>query len=89
MVEVAYVYILQAEDGRYYIGSTDDISRRVSQHQKGYSPATKRMGKVKLVLQQEYDSISKARKIEFRLKKLKRRDYIDKVVSEGIIRMRP
>jgi len=84
---MSYVYILQAEDGRYYIGSTDDVATRIKQHQAGYSPATKRMGVVRLVLQQEYESLSEARKIEFRLKRLKRHDYIDKIVREGVIKM--
>ena len=40
-----------------------------------------------LVLNQEYSTLSKARKIEYRLKRLKRKDYIKKIVEDGYIRM--
>jgi putative endonuclease len=30
-----YVYILQCKDGSYYVGSTQDLMRRLSQHQNG------------------------------------------------------
>jgi predicted GIY-YIG superfamily endonuclease len=32
---MAWVYILECADGSYYVGSTTDIERRVSQHQLG------------------------------------------------------
>ncbi|ATE65308.1 GIY-YIG nuclease family protein [Rhizorhabdus dicambivorans] len=30
-----WVYILQCADGRYYTGQTDDLERRVAEHQTG------------------------------------------------------
>lgn len=30
-----YTYILQVRDGRYYVGSTDNIDRRLAEHQRG------------------------------------------------------
>ena len=45
-----YVYILKsARDNELYIGSTDDISRRLSQHNSGEIDATKE--KVPLILE--------------------------------------
>jgi predicted GIY-YIG superfamily endonuclease len=32
---MAWVYILECADGSYYVGSTIDLERRVSQHQLG------------------------------------------------------
>jgi predicted GIY-YIG superfamily endonuclease len=33
-----YVYILKCTDGSYYTGSTDDLSKRLWQHQEGVNP---------------------------------------------------
>ncbi|OGN02406.1 MAG: hypothetical protein A2655_01595 [Candidatus Yanofskybacteria bacterium RIFCSPHIGHO2_01_FULL_43_42] len=85
-----FVYILKSlKDGRYYIGSTINIQQRLKSHQDGYNHSTKRMGRLELVLYQEYDTIQKARKIEIKLKRLKRHDYIDKIVKDGHINIRP
>jgi predicted GIY-YIG superfamily endonuclease len=40
-----------------------------------------------LVFKQEFESMEIARKIESRLKKLKRKDYLKKIVEDGFIRM--
>ena len=42
---------------------------------------------IKLVLVQEYESLAIARQIETRIKRLKRKDYIHKMIREGKIRM--
>ncbi|HAD96218.1 MAG TPA: hypothetical protein DCG19_02370 [Cryomorphaceae bacterium] len=31
-----YVYILQCKDGTYYTGMTNDLEKRLAQHQEGY-----------------------------------------------------
>ena len=82
-----YVYILKDEKDRFYIGSTDDLERRLYQHYKNHTQTTARMEKPKIVLSQEYPSLEIARKIERKLKNLKRKDYIEKIVSDGYIRI--
>jgi predicted GIY-YIG superfamily endonuclease len=42
----------------------------------------------KMILCQEFESIELAKKIELRLKKLKRKDYIEKIVKDGYIKMK-
>ena len=87
---MAYVYILKSrEDGRYYIGSTTNIKERLSHHFGGHTPSTKKFGKLQLELAQEYFTLKEARNVERKLKKLKRRDYINKIVKEGFIKTRP
>jgi putative endonuclease len=83
------VYILKSESGKYYIGSTDNLDRRLNQHNSGHTHSTKRMGNLSLVFCQEYETLKNARNIEFSLKKLKRKDYIEKIVKEGYIKMMP
>ncbi|MCI0619914.1 GIY-YIG nuclease family protein [Candidatus Wolfebacteria bacterium] len=86
---MAHVYILKSEGGRYYIGSTTNIQERLRHHTGGYTPSTKKLGKLQMVFSQEYPTISEARYIEQWLKKLKRRDYIEKIVKEGTIQKNP
>ena len=83
-----FVYFLKSEvNGRYYIGSTNNVDRRLDQHNNGESKYTKLTKPFKLVFSQEYESLKKARQIEFKLKKLKRRDIIEKIIKEGHINL--
>jgi len=83
------VYILQFEGGKFYVGSTDNLIRRLKQHTDGHTPSTKRLGQGKLVLKQDYQTLREARSIESKLKALKRRDYIAKIVQDGYIKLTP
>lgn len=82
-----YVYILQNTKGNFYIGSTTDLEERLKHHKGGYTPSTSKMGDLNLVFSQKFDTFKKARQIENRLKKLKRHDYIEKIVSDGFLKM--
>ena len=88
---MAWVYILKTDSGKYYIGSTENLEMREKYHKAGNTPSTKRLGatSIEIVFSQQYDSLHEARSIERRLKKLKRRDYIEKIIREGIIRIKP
>ena len=85
----AFVYILKDNDGKLYIGNTNDLKRRLHQHDIGHTQTTRNMNKPKVVFSQEYDNLEQARKIERRLKKLKRKDYIQKIITDGYIKMAP
>ena len=41
-----------------------------------------------LVFSQEYKELRQARKIERKIKELKRKDYIEKIIDDGYIKMR-
>ena len=82
-----YVYILKDKNGKFYVGSTDNLERRLKQHKNGHTQTTINMDNFEIVLKQEYDSLDLARKIELKIKKLKRKDYIEKMINEGYIRM--
>ncbi len=83
----ACVYILKSKSGTFYIGSTDNLERRLHQHDLGHTQTTRNMKFHELVLKQDYPSLEIARKIERKIKKLKRKDYIEKIVKEGYIRL--
>lgn len=85
---MAWVYILKSDlDGRFYVGSTTDLERRLIQHKQNQTPSTYRMKAYRLMFSQEYKTLQEAREIEKRLKKLKRKDYLQKIIEEKIIKM--
>jgi len=48
------------------------------------------MGAFELVFKKkEYKTILEARRVEYKLKKLKRRDYIANIIKDGFIKMKP
>ena len=63
-----YVYILHLSNGNYYKGSTGDLRRRIDQHKKGLSPATKPYRPVKLIHYEAYVLKSDAERREKFLK---------------------
>lgn len=87
---MAYVYIVQSEvNSRYYIGSTNDLKRRLAEHNNGKTKSLKFIRPVKLVLHQEYSSLIEARKIELKLKKFKNKNILERMIREGIILLGP
>lgn len=78
-----FLYILQSEkSGRYYIGCTNDLSRRLIEHNAGKTASLKNLRPLKLVFQQEYREASLARRMELRLKKLKSRVILDRIIRD-------
>jgi len=46
------------------------------------------MGNIELVFFQKFPNLKEARRIESKIKKLKRKDYIEKIIKEGYIKIR-
>lgn len=84
----AFVYILKDDKNKFYIGSTINIERRMKQHDVNHTQTTARMKNPKLVLKQEYGSLDIARNIERKIKNLKRKDYIERMVMDGYIKIK-
>ncbi len=85
---MAYVYILESKkNGNFYVGSTDNFQQRLRQHKTGQVRTTLRLLPVDLVFKQECSSIDLAKKVERRIKNLKRRDYIQKIIDDGYIKI--
>jgi putative endonuclease len=55
VLNVFYVYLLRSvADGGFYIGYSTDLKRRLSEHKKGASFATKHRGPWKLIYYEAY-----------------------------------
>jgi putative endonuclease len=67
-----YVYVLKSDmDKLLYIGCTNSLDKRISQHNEGASRATKSRKPLRLVYYEAYLSLKDARTREARLKKFK------------------
>jgi putative endonuclease len=74
-----WAYILQCNDGTYYVGSTSDMERRLQQHNNSKAGAhyTKIRRPVALVYNESFDTYAEVRKREGQLKRLTRAQKID------------
>lgn len=72
--------------GKYYVGSTNNLVRRLKQHRCGNTKTTKRLRCNKLIFKQEFESLTLARKVERKIKFWKRKDYIEKIIKDGKIK---
>ena len=76
------MYILQSEkDKSYYVGSTDNLEKRVEKHNKGYSRYTKPKRPWRLAYKEEFQTLSEARKREYYLKNLKSKIALEKLIG--------
>lgn len=78
------VYVLESKkDGRYYIGSTENLKQRLIRHNNGYSKYTKNKGPFEVVYKEDYNTRSEAKKREHYLKSLKSRIAIGKLIKNA------
>ena len=69
MDTVYYVYVLLSKkDGNFYIGFTDDLKKRLDEHNKGRVPSTKNRTPLKLVYYEaclnQKDAIRREKKLK-------------------------
>ena len=77
-----YTYILFSEKlNRYYIGSTQNIHKRLDRHNAGATKSTKAGRPWVIVYSEEYESKSEAIKRENYLKSMKSRKFIKTLIS--------
>ena len=77
------LYILQSEkNGRYYIGSTNDLARRLVEHNSGKTKSLKYLRPLKVVFKKIFGSLTEARYNEQVLKKLKSRSALETVIRK-------
>lgn len=86
-----YIYILQCSDGTYYTGHTDNIEKRITEHENNiYECYTSTRLPIKLVYLESFASRAEALEAERKIKKWGKRKK-DALISngwEGIIALR-
>ncbi len=83
-----YVYILQSKKTkRYYIGSTNNLKRRLNEHNLGQTSSLLHQRPLVVVFQKECSTNLEARRYERKLKRLKSRVILDKIVRDGEIKL--
>ena len=69
---MAWIYILRGSSGHHYIGSTENLERRLAEHRRGSNHTTRRFGRsLELVISRSVDNATEARRIELALKRKK------------------
>lgn len=82
-----YVYVLWSErDKKFYIGYTNDISRRINEHYQGKVHSTLRMHKPKLIFSEGFVSIIDARRREKYFKTTKGKKALKLILRESLKR---
>ena len=71
------VYVIRSyKDGRFYVGMTKDLGRRIQEHESGKTKSTKGFRPWKLIFTENFPSFSEARKREKYLKSGSGKEYI-------------
>ncbi len=77
-----YVYVLESlVNYRLYTGSTNDLDRRLIEHNTGISKYTKKTAPFELVYQETYNTRREAFKREMYLKTGIGREFVKKILS--------
>ena len=79
-----FTYILESlKNGRFYIGQSQNLQKRLDAHNKGYSMYTKKYRPWTLVWYKSFDSRTEAYQLEQKLKAFKSRQKLIDFMSEG------
>jgi putative endonuclease len=79
-----FVYLLQSEvDQSFYIGFSEDLQRRLEQHNAGLSTYTALKTPWKLVYFEQFDSKTEALKREKFLKRMRNRAFYERLIDNN------
>jgi len=74
---VYFTYVLRSrKDGKFYTGSTNNIDRRLKEHDRGDQKSTKSRRPFELVLKETYEIRTEAREREKYLKSGSGREFL-------------
>ncbi len=80
-----YVYVIQSKkSGRYYIGITNSLDRRLEEHNRGHTKSTRGKGPWEIVYSEEYEEREIALRREKYLKSYRGREELkNKLLSNS------
>jgi putative endonuclease len=73
---MATVYLLRSKSGRYYYGSTTDLTRRMEQHARGHTATTAKDAPWVLIASRNFETLQEARNQERIFKRWKNPDRV-------------
>ena len=76
-----YVYVLQNEAGKHYIGSCQDLQKRLRRHNQNSVRSTKNKGPFKIIFKEDCVTVTEARKRENQLKSYKGNDKFQRLIN--------
>ena len=79
---VVYV-LISTKTGKHYTGCTSNIKRRLEEHNRNKTRSLKNKGPFELIYQENYNSLSEARKREFEIKSYKGGNAFKKLVMRA------
>jgi len=81
-----FVYILQSiSDKSYYIGCTENLKKRFTEHNKGLSKYTRNKRPWEVLYFERFSLLSQARKREKQIKSWKKRSAIEKLIHAPVV----
>lgn len=81
-----YVYILKSlKDGKFYIGFSADLRRRLQEHQSGRSKSTKSRLPLKLLYYEAHTSKDDAMRREEYFKTSKGKSSLRQMIRDGLL----
>ena len=80
----AFLYIIQNPKGMYYVGATEDLDRRLAEHDRGQNTSTRGRGHWILVYTEAHPTFVDAHTREREIKRKKRKSYVDWLVKGRI-----
>jgi len=79
-----FVYILYSPSrDRYYVGSTHDLERRLTEHNHRNTKSTRSGIPWEMVYSKEVEDHTAALKLERKIKSMKSRKYIEELIASG------
>jgi putative endonuclease len=80
----SHCYILfSTKLNKYYVGSTSDMERRLTDHNRGKEKFTRTGMPWELVYAEPFEELAMARRRELEIKKKKSRIYIEQLISSA------
>jgi putative endonuclease len=77
------VYVLKGKSGKRYVGITNDLSRRLSEHRSGHSKAGQIIGTFTVIHTESFTDHKSARNKEKFLKSGQGRKWLDELEAES------
>ena len=87
LIKMFYTYILQNTGSkRYYIGATNNILRRIEEHNRGQTKSTRQKNKWILIYSEQYITSIEAKKRERMIKSYKGGNAFKKLIAGVVYR---